>query len=130
MFLRLLILSLLPVCSFLQSEENPPNLNTHRVFQFENEHVRVWKTVIMPHQPLNMHRHDCARVVVGLKGGCLTKIEDTGEISELVFETGKAYWLNEDLPNTLHGDINESNEPIEVMVIEIKSLDTASTLKL
>jgi quercetin dioxygenase-like cupin family protein len=93
------------------------------VFQFENEHVRVWKTVIMPHQPLKMHRHDCARVVVGLKGGFLTKIEETGETSELAFESGKAYWLDEDLPGTLHGDINESDEPIEVMVIEIKSLD-------
>jgi hypothetical protein len=63
---------------------------THRVFQFENEYVKVWKTVIMPHQPLKMHRHDCARVVVGLKGGTLTKIEETGETSELVFETGKS----------------------------------------
>jgi beta-alanine degradation protein BauB len=127
MFFRSLMLPMLAICSFLQSEENPQNLNTHRVFQFENEHVRVWKTVIMPHQPLKMHRHDCARVVVGLKGGSLTKLEDTGETSELVFETGKAYWLNEDLPNTLHGDINESNEPIEVMVIEIKSLDTVAS---
>src|SRR5262245_41460750 len=116
---------LLPLtyCGLLQGEELLPT-QTHRVFQFENEHVRVWKTVIMPHQPLKMHRHDCARVVVGLKGGSLTKIEETGETSELVFETGKAYWLNEDPPNSLHGDINESNEPIEVMVIEIKSLDT------
>jgi quercetin dioxygenase-like cupin family protein len=96
---------------------------THRVFQFENEHVRVWKTVIMPHQPLSMHRHDCARVVVGLKGGSLTKIEETGEVSELKFETGSAYWLTEDPPGTLHGDINESDEPIEVMVIEIKALE-------
>ncbi|MBA2367982.1 MAG: hypothetical protein H0V82_03040 [Candidatus Protochlamydia sp.] len=87
--------------------------------------MRVWKTVIMPHQPLKMHRHDCSRVIVGLKGGSLTKIEETGEKSQLVFETGKAYWLNEDLPNTLHSDINESNEPIEVMVVEIKSLDNS-----
>ncbi len=79
----------------------------------------------MPHQPLKMHRHDCSRVIVGLKGGSLTKIEETGEKSQLVFETGKAYWLNEDLPNTLHSDINESNEPIEVMVVEIKSLDNS-----
>lgn len=96
---------------------------THRVFQFENEHVRVWKTVIMPHQPLSMHRHDCARVIVGLKGGSLTKIEETGETSELNFATGVAYWLTEDPPGTLHGDINESDEPIEVMVIEIKALE-------
>ncbi|MCI0381572.1 MAG: hypothetical protein L0207_00760 [Chlamydiae bacterium] len=96
---------------------------THRIFQFENEHVRIWKTVIMPNQPLNMHRHDCARVVIGLKGGILTKIEETGETSKLVFETGRAYWLTEDPPRVVHGDINESDEPIEVMVIEIKSLD-------
>ena len=94
---------------------------THRVFQFENEYVRVWKTVIMPHQPLKMHRHDCSRVVVGLKGGILTKIEESGERSPLVFETGKGYWLTEDPPEMLHADINESDEPIEVMVIEVKA---------
>ena len=105
-------------CFALQCEES----QTHRVFQFENEHVKVWKTIIMPHQPLKMHRHDCARVVVGLKGGTLTKVEQTGEESELRFDTGTAYWLTEDPPDTLHGDVNESEEPIEVMVIEIKSL--------
>ncbi|MBX9923646.1 MAG: hypothetical protein K2Y01_06010 [Rhabdochlamydiaceae bacterium] len=119
-----LFLSMIAICSFLPANENTQNSSTHRVFQFENEHVRVWKTVIMPHQPLKMHRHDCSRVVIGLKGGSLTKLEETGETSELIFETGKAYWLNEDPPGTLHGDINESDEPIEVMVIEIKALDT------
>lgn len=105
----------------LQGEE-VLQAQTHRVFQFENEHVRVWKTVIMPHQPLKMHRHDRARVVVGLKGGTLTKIEETGETSNLQFDTGAAYWLTEDPPGTFHGDINESDEPIEVMVIELKTL--------
>lgn len=128
MLFQLLLLSMIASCSILQGNEEVQKPTTHRVFQFENEHVRVWKTVIMPHQPLKMHRHDCPRVVVGLKGGSLTKIEETGEISDLVFDTGKAYWLNEDPPNTLHGDINESDEPIEVMVIEIKALDT-TTLK-
>ena len=108
-------------CFALQSEETE-SPQTHRVFQFENEHVRVWKTVIMPHQPLKLHRHDCARVVVGLKGGTLTKVEENGEVSPLHFETGMAYWLAEDPPGTLHGDINESDEPIEVMVIELSSL--------
>jgi beta-alanine degradation protein BauB len=118
-FIRLLPLA---YCNLLQCEELLPT-QTHRVFQFENEHVRVWKTTIMPHQPLKMHRHDCARVVVGLKGGTLTKIEETGETSELNFESGVAYWLTEDPPGTLHADINESDEPIEVMVIELKALD-------
>lgn len=69
-------------CFGLQAEEKMSS-QTHRVFQFENEHVRVWKTVIKPHQPLKMHRHDCARVIVGLKGGTLTKIEQTAETSAL-----------------------------------------------
>jgi beta-alanine degradation protein BauB len=126
MSFRLLFLFIISVSTYLQSNEGAPSAITHRVFQFENEHVRVWKTVIMPNQPLKMHRHDCARVLVGLKGGSLTKIEDTGETSELVFETGKAYWLTEDPPGTLHGDVNDSNEPIEVMVIEIKALEGAA----
>ena len=106
-------LFLLSCALSLQAEE------THRVFQFENEHVKVWKTVIMPNQPLKMHRHESPRVVVGLQGGTLTKIESTGETSELTFETGKAYWLDEDPPGTLHADRNESDEPIIVMVIEM-----------
>jgi hypothetical protein len=118
------LLRLLFICSFIFTlsitAEESAQVGTHRVLQFENEHVKVWKTIIMPRQPLKMHRHDCSRVVVGLKGGSLTKIEDTGETSELKFETGKAYWLTEDPEGTLHADINESDESIEVMVIEIK----------
>ncbi len=108
------------LCCFLQAEEMPIT-QTHRVLQLENEYVKVWKTVIMPHQPLSMHRHDCARVVVGLQGGTLTKIEESGETSPLHIETSVAYWLTEDPPGTLHGDINESEEPIEVMIIEVKA---------
>lgn len=103
------------------SSESIPLQKTHRVPQFENEQVKVWKTVIMPNQPLQMHRHDRARVVVGLKGGTLRKIQEDGSGSDLVFETGKAYFLEADPLDELHGDINESNEPIEVMVIEFKS---------
>jgi beta-alanine degradation protein BauB len=110
-------------CSCLLHSEEISPVETHRVFQFENEHVRVWKTVIMPHQPLKMHRHDYARVLVGLKGGSLKKIEATGETSDLNFETGAAYWLTKDPAGSLHADVNESHEPIEVMVIELKSLE-------
>ena len=117
-FIQSLILCSLITCGVVTASESSESKSTYRVLQFENDFVKVWKTVIMPHQPLKMHRHDCSRVVVGLKGGTLTKIEETGETSPLVFETGKAYWLTEDLPGILHGDTNESDEPIEVMVIE------------
>lgn len=109
------------ICTLsIYANESAAPQTTHRVPQFENDTVQVWKTVIMPHQPLKMHRHDHARVVVGIKGGTLKKIEEDGRVSDLVFETGKAYWLEADPEEELHGDINESEEPIEVMVIEFK----------
>jgi hypothetical protein len=56
-----------------------------------------------------------------LKGGTLKKIEKSGEKSDLTFESGAAYWLTEDPPGMLHADVNESDEPIEVMIIELKN---------
>jgi hypothetical protein len=54
----MLIKWLLPVYllfySLLHSKKTIPD-ETHHVFQPENEYVRVWKTVIMPHQLLKMH---------------------------------------------------------------------------
>lgn len=95
-------------------------LKTYRELQFENQLVRVWKTTVAPGEPLDFHRHDAGRVVVGLKGGKLKRIETHGERSDLHFDTHKAYWLEADGPYDMHGDINESNEPIEIMVIEVK----------
>jgi len=93
-----------------------------RELQFENDHVKVWKTTIPPNDNLKMHRHDHPRVLVGLKGGKLLKIEESGEESNLIFETNKAYWLPKDPEGQLHGDINISDTAMEVMVIEFKGM--------
>lgn len=42
---------------------------TRREPQFENQHVRVWKSIVLPNQPLALHRHDHGRTIVALKGG-------------------------------------------------------------
>lgn len=96
------------------------NLKTYRELQFENDIVRVWKTIIAPGEPLEFHRHDVGRVVVGLKGGKLKRIETDGALSDLHFESDKAYWLDADGPTEIHGDINVGDEPIEIMVVEVK----------
>ena len=87
--------------------------------QFENESVRVWKSVIVPGQPLSLHRHENGRVIVALKGGTLKIVKESGESRAVVWETGKAYWLPADPPGERHGDLNEGPEPIEVMVVEL-----------
>jgi|SRR5436190_5926634 len=94
---------------------------THRVPMFENDQVKVWKTIIVPNSPLSMHRHEFGRTIVVLKGGTLTIQQDTGEKRKVEWETGKAYWLDADPPgDKKHADVNETKEIIEVMVVENK----------
>lgn len=96
---------------------------TRRVPQFENEHVEVWKSIIVPNQPLEMHRHDNPRAIIALRGGTLTVTTDAGESHDMTWETGSAYWLDADPPGELHGDVNEGDEPIEVIVVQLKQVD-------
>jgi hypothetical protein len=94
---------------------------TRREPQFENEHVRVWKSIIMPNQPLALHRHDFGRTIVALKGGTLDVVDGKGQTkTQMTWETGKAYWLGADPPNEQHGDMNRGKEPIEVIVVELR----------
>jgi len=97
-----------------------PSLETQRVPQFENDHVKVWRSVISPNAPLPLHRHEHGRVIIALQGGTMKIEEQTGAFETQVWETGKAYWLPANPPNTMHRDINVSDGPIEVMVVEVK----------
>ena len=95
---------------------------TRREAQFENEHVRVWKSIIMPKQPLSLHRHDHGRALIALKGGQLKVVDADGKaLNTYDWETGKAYWLGVDPPGQLHADLNDTTDPIEVIVVELKN---------
>ena len=90
--------------------------------QFENSDVRVWKSIIMPNQPLALHRHDHGRTIVTLKGGTLDVVDAKGATMEkMTWETGKAYWLDADKAGTQHGDLNKGKESMEVIVVELKN---------
>lgn len=94
---------------------------TRREPQFENAHVRVWKSIIMPNQPLALHRHDHGRTVVALKGGTLDVVDGNGQtVKRMTWETGKAYWLDVDPAGEQHGDMNRGSTPIEVIVVEMR----------
>jgi beta-alanine degradation protein BauB len=94
---------------------------TRREPQFENEHVRVWKSIIMPNQPLALHRHDHGRTIVALKGGTLDVVDGKGQtMKKMTWESGKAYWLDADPAGEQHGDMNRGKEPIEVIVVEMR----------
>jgi hypothetical protein len=95
---------------------------TRREPQFENSEVKVWKSIILPNQPLALHRHDHGRTIVALKGGTLDIVDGQGKtMQKMVWESGKAYWLDADPPGTQHGDLNRGTEPMEVIVVELKN---------
>ena len=102
---------------------------TRRELQFENEHLKVWKTIILPNQPLNLHRHDHGRAIVALTSGSLDVIDEKGDkVTTYDWRQGQAYWLPADPPGTVHGDVNHGPDAIEVIVVELKNdlrVDTA-----
>jgi hypothetical protein len=93
---------------------------TQRIAQFENDDVKVWKSVVVPNAPLTMHRHEHGRVIIALQGGTMKIVEQGGASEQHVWESGKAYWLPANAPNTMHADVNAGEQPIEVMVVEMK----------
>ena len=104
----------------LAATSSVPTAQTQRIPQFENDHVKVWKSTVLPDQPLPPHRHEHGRVIVALQGGTMKIAEVSGASETHVWETGKAYWLPANPPGTTHTDVNIGDKPIEVMVVEAK----------
>ena len=88
--------------------------------QFENQSVKVWKSIFLPGQPTAMHRHDHPSVIAVLKGGTMKITTGNGQSQSHTWETGKAYWQLANPPDELHSLLNEGAEPIEVMTIELR----------
>jgi quercetin dioxygenase-like cupin family protein len=93
---------------------------TQRSPLFENDDVKVWKSLVFPNAPLAMHRHDHPRVIVALSGGTMKIVQQDGPAESHLWESGKAYWLPANPPNTMHADVNAGDQPIEVVVVELK----------
>lgn len=110
----------LPLAVFGVMHSQQTTQQSQRFPQFENEAVKVWKSVVLPNQPLNMHRHEHPRVIIALSGGTMNLVTENGPTERHVWEAGKAYWLPANPPGTMHADVNVGDKPIEVMVVELE----------
>ena len=108
------------ICLLHTAVLTPQTTQTQRIAQFENEDVKVWKSIILPNAPLAMHRHEHPRVIIALVGGTLKIAEQSGPTETHLWESGKAYWLPANPTGTLHADVNAGDKPIEVIVVELK----------
>jgi quercetin dioxygenase-like cupin family protein len=90
--------------------------------QFDNDQVSVWKSIIMPKQPLTLHRHDHGRTLVALTDGQLKVVDKDGKVLDTyTLKKGKAMWLGVDPPGQLHADVNDGPRPVEVIVVQLKN---------
>ena len=96
--------------------------SSRREPQFENSEVQVWKSIVMPSQPLALHRHDHGRALISLNGGMLNVVDGTGKVMDTYkLEAGKAMWLDADKAGTQHADVNPGKAPVEVIVVQLKN---------
>jgi hypothetical protein len=91
-----------------------------RVPQFENDRAVSWRSVIPPHTESTLHRHDRYRTIIGIVGGDLTTVSADGRKTVTRYETGNAYWQAPMAPGEMHKDVNETDRPIELVVVEMK----------
>jgi quercetin dioxygenase-like cupin family protein len=90
--------------------------------QFENNQVSVWKSIVVPKQPLTLHRHDHARALVALTDGQLKAVAKDGKVLHTYdLRAGTAIWLGVDPPGQMHADINDGPRPVEVIVVQLKN---------
>ena len=76
--------------------------------------------VVLPNNPLPLHRHEHPRVIIALRGGSMKILEESGKSETHEWRTGKAYWLDANAAGARHQDINVGDAPIEVMVVELQ----------
>ena len=90
--------------------------------QFENDQMTVWKSIILPKQPLSLHRHEHGRALVALTNGRLKVVDKDGKVLDTYnLRAGTAMWLGVDPPGQMHADINDGAKPIEVVVVQLKN---------
>lgn len=89
--------------------------------QFENEKVLVLKVMLKAHEEVGLHRDELPRVVVAMKGGTITRIEEDGSMKDIDFPKGEAVFLEADPPGQLHRGVNMTCKPMELIIVQLKS---------
>jgi uncharacterized RmlC-like cupin family protein len=89
----------------------------HYKVEFENDQVRVLRVKIEGHGVAPMHEHSLNRVTVYLTDQDFSTKDSTGKTSTVKHKAGEALWGT---PIT-HTETNLSDQPFEVVVVELKS---------
>ncbi len=87
---------------------------------FENNQISLSKVTIMAHEEIGWHRDAYPEIVIAIRGGTITRVEENGTIIDVTFPTGIAVHRKADPINELHRSINKGSEDLELIVLAIK----------
>lgn len=88
--------------------------------QFENDDVRVSRVVLGGKEEVGLHRDEHPHVVIALRGGSVMRLEQDGSTNEVHFPTRGVVFREVDPVGQLHSTVNLSDNPIEIIVVELK----------
>lgn len=89
----------------------------HYKLEFENAQVRVLRVRIEGHGSTSMHQHSLNRVTVFLTDQDFRTKDSEGKVSIVKHKAGEAVWGTP----TTHMEENLSDQPFEVIAVELKS---------
>ena len=115
----LFLLILLPPQSVLAA--SLATCKTHRVVYYNNTNTKVWATTICPEQFLPYHTHQTARVLIPQQNGLLAVVYKSGGHKYIKLKKNVPLLLPRSEGIKPHRDINIGKQPINVIVVEIKS---------
>jgi hypothetical protein len=94
---------------------------TKRKVFIDNPQTKVWQTTICPNKPLAYHTHDTARVVTAEKDVTLLVRYKSGVKKTIVLKANTPKFLNRKQGIEPHQDVNLSEKPVIVTVVELKN---------
>ena len=94
---------------------------TKRKIFIDNPQTKVWQTIICPNQPLEYHMHRNARVVTATNSVTLLVKYKSGKQQTIKLKANTPTFLSKKQGLELHQDVNLSEKPIKVTVVELKN---------
>ncbi|HEY3835260.1 MAG TPA: hypothetical protein VGL72_01750 [Bryobacteraceae bacterium] len=102
----------------ISSPIDPPKIDPKHVkIELDNDQVRVIRAHLGPHESIPMHEHTLNRVSVFLTDQNIRSTDKEGKATITTHKAGDAIWS----PPFSHKEENLSDQPFEVVVVEIKN---------
>lgn len=94
---------------------------TGRKAHFDNSNVKVWTSTICKNDDLPFHTHQHPRILIPREDGELEVVYQDGTKSKIELKKDTPQYLDTKQGLSPHKEVNKSEKPVVVTVIELKT---------